>query len=122
MERLIIIILSLSLYSAAYAKDFRLTGVIKEQIASPELTVDEKTHKYMGLVLDKPIPMNVYSEDTESLKLYRSVSVIQLGWKGDFKKIKNKKVNILAKNCINSLNAHIYTDVMCETSEIKIVK
>lgn len=122
MERLIIIILSLSLYSAAHAKDFRLTGVIKEQIASPELTVDEKTHKYIGLVLDKPIPMNVYSEDTESLKLYRSVSVIQLGWKGDFKKFKNKKVNILAKNCINSLNAHIYTDVMCETSEIKIVK
>lgn len=122
MERLIIIILSLSLYSVAHAQDFRLTGVIKEQIASPELTIDEKTHKYMGLVLDKPIPMSVYSEDTDDQKIYRNVTVIQVGWKRDLEKYKNKKVSLLSKNCINSLNAHIYTDVMCEISEIKILK
>ena len=122
MERLILITLSLLFYSTAQAQYFSLTGVIKEQIAPPELTIDEKPHKYLGLVLDKPIPMNIYSEDTDEKKLFKNVAIVQVGWKGDLIKFKGKKVNLLSKNCINSQSAHIYTDVMCEIEKINVIK
>lgn len=66
--------------------------------------------------------MNVYSEGVEDYVLFKSVSTIQIGWKNDYKNYINKKVSVVAKECVGSMNAHIYTDVTCEVSKIKILK
>ncbi|MGA8884698.1 MAG: hypothetical protein WB445_14010 [Acinetobacter sp.] len=122
MGRLSFFVLSIFICCSAFAKNYNLKGVIKVQIASPELTIDEKPHKYTALVLDNPIPMNVYSEGVEDYVLFKSVSTIQIGWKNDYKNYINKKVSVVAKECVGSMNAHIYTDVTCEVSKIKILK
>lgn len=122
MERLGLLISILFICGVASAKDWQFIGTIKEQVAPPEITIDEKPHKYIALELLKPTAMNVYSEDTDDIKLFRNVSSIQVGWKGNLNEYKNKKVSIVAKDCINSLNAHVYTDVMCEVSVIKTLE
>jgi len=122
MGRLSFFVLSILICCTAFAKNYNLKGVIKIQIAPPELTIDEKPHKYTALVLDNPIPMNVYSEDTDDYVLFKTVSTIQIGWKNDYKNYINKKVSVVAKECVDSMNAHIYTDVTCDVSKITILK
>ena len=96
--------------------------MLKTLTASPEITFDEKPHKYTALVLDNPIPMNIYSEGAEEYVLFKSVSTIQIGWKNDYKNYINKKVSVVAKECVDSMNAHVYTDVTCDVSKITILK
>lgn len=122
MGRLSFFVLSIFICCTAFAKNYNLKGVIKTQIAPPELTIDEKPHKYTALVLDNPIPMNVYSEDIDDYVLFKTVSTIQIGWKNDYKNYINKKVSVVAKECVDSMNAHIYTDVTCDISKITILK
>ena len=122
MGRLICCVLSIFICCSAFAKNYNLKGVIKVQIASPELTIDEKPHKYTALVLDKPISMNVYSEDTGGLVLIKNVSVIQVGWKAGYRNYLNKKVSAVATECWDSVSGHVYTDVACDVSKIKILK
>jgi len=122
MGRLICCILSLLICSTAFAKDFHLKGVLKTLTASPEITFDEKPHKYTALVLDKPISMNVDSEDTGGLVLIKNVSVIQIGWKAGYRNYMNKRVSAVAPECWDSVSGHVYTDVTCDVSKITILK
>lgn len=122
MGRLSFFVLSIFICGTAFAKDFHLKGVLKTLTASPEITFDEKPHKYTALVLDKPISMNVDSEDTGGLVLIKNVSVIQIGWKAGYRNYMNKRVSVVAPECWDSVSGHVYTDVTCDVSKITILK
>lgn len=126
MERIVLLLACLFLFNTAYAKDQRLTGIIKDKIASAEITYDEKPKKYLALDLLAPKTMVVYSEDVDTDRVFKNVRSVQISSNNNLDKIlkmKNKKVEVLIDDeCYNSVSPHIYEDIMCFIKDLKLIK
>ena len=99
-------------------------GTIVTMSADPDITWDEKPHKYTALKLNSPKNIRGQSIDDKSGKLFLNVIYMQLV-DGKQLAIRYKNKGNVKVTCSEVYVAHTgyhYTDLLCSVSGVKVTR
>lgn len=120
-----ILIFTMLLFSLAHAADSKplvYTGTIVTMVADPEITWDEKPHKYTAIKLAKP--QNISGDSEIDQKLFLNVTQMQLVSNDNLAKKYNGKgqLKVTCSDVFTSHTGYHYTDLLCTVGSVKQLK